>query len=202
MPANRSGGRNVYFYDASVPAVRLGGLVQNGCITEANFLQMLGMLLITESPIRVVQRAPGHAVLSSDHVLQLGEYDVYCHGQIEVTNELWVARIMSHIVKTVFYYWPIHKQFDQYLISVNPDDDYKVVSFNLNPFGLDGRKLDPACLNPTDPHRVSDQLLRWHFRQCVLANMRGAGEPIFEDDFRLRLDCGAMSESIYEQPFV
>ena len=28
-----------------------------------------------------------------------------------------------------------------------------------------------------------DQLLRWHFRQAVLANMRGAGEPVFECDF-------------------
>lgn len=28
-----------------------------------------------------------------------------------------------------------------------------------------------------------DQLLRWHFRQAVLANMRGAGEPVFENDF-------------------
>jgi hypothetical protein len=30
---------------------------------------------------------------------------------------------------------------------------------------------------------VSDQLLRLHFRQSVLANMRGAGEPVFEHDF-------------------
>ena len=28
-----------------------------------------------------------------------------------------------------------------------------------------------------------DQLLRWHFRQAVLTNMKGAGEPIFECDF-------------------
>ena len=34
-----------------------------------------------------------------------------------------------------------------------------------------------------DPHRVSDEILRWHFRQTVLANMRGAGEPVFEHDF-------------------
>ncbi|KAF8434904.1 hypothetical protein BGX38DRAFT_1218585 [Terfezia claveryi] len=33
-----------------------------------------------------------------------------------------------------------------------------------------------------DPHRVSDEVLRWHFRQNVLANMRGAGEPVFEHD--------------------
>ena len=31
--------------------------------------------------------------------------------------------------------------------------------------------------------RPADQLLRWHFRQAVLANMRGAGEPVFEVDF-------------------
>ena len=28
-----------------------------------------------------------------------------------------------------------------------------------------------------------DKLLRWHFRQAVLTNMRGAGEPCFETDF-------------------
>ena len=43
--------------------------------------------------------------------------------------------------------------------------------------------LDPVCRDPNNPHRVSDELLRWHFRQSVLANIRGAGEPIFEHDF-------------------
>lgn len=28
-----------------------------------------------------------------------------------------------------------------------------------------------------------DQLLRWHFRQAGLANMKGAGEPVFKHDF-------------------
>jgi hypothetical protein len=49
--------------------------------------------------------------------------------------------------------------------------------------GLDGGTRDSDCRDPANPHRVSDQLLRWHFRQTVLANMRGVGEPIFEDDF-------------------
>lgn len=49
--------------------------------------------------------------------------------------------------------------------------------------GLDGRILDPVCRDPANPHCVPDQLLRWHFRQSVLANMKGAGEPIFEHDF-------------------
>ena len=34
-----------------------------------------------------------------------------------------------------------------------------------------------------DPKRPVDQVLRWHFRQAVLANMRGQGEPVFESDF-------------------
>ncbi len=62
-------------------------------------------------------------------------------------------------------------------------DDYKITVFEDDIFGLDGKFLDPVCRDPTDPHRVSEQLLRWHFRQSVLASMRGAGEPIFEHDF-------------------
>ena len=77
----------------------------------------------------------------------------------------------------------VHQKFDQYLISVNPDDSYKVVVFNIDGDGLDGRILDPVCRDPANPHCVSDHLLRWHFRQSVLANMRGPGEPVFEHDF-------------------
>lgn len=44
------------------------------------------------------------------------------------------------------------------------------------------------CHDPADPHRVSDELLRWYFRQSVLANMKGAGEPVFEHDFPLGTD--------------
>jgi len=77
----------------------------------------------------------------------------------------------------------VHQGFEQYLISVNPDDNYKIVVFDIDIFGLDGRTLDPVCRNPDDPHCVSDELLRWHFRQSILANARGAGEPIFEHDF-------------------
>jgi hypothetical protein len=44
-----------------------------------------------------------------------------------------------------------------------------------------GGRLDPQLL--IHPQRPIDELLRWHFRQAVLANMKGAGEPIFEHDF-------------------
>jgi len=92
----------------------------------------------------------------------------------------------------------LHTQFDQYLFSINPDvrnlelvlailtrqkDGYKIISFMPNREGIDGRVLDPICRNPNNPDRVSDDVLRWHFRQSVLANIRGAGEPVFETDF-------------------
>lgn len=64
--------------------------------------------------------------------------------------------------------------------------------------GVDGRTLDPVCRNPADPNRASDHLLNWHFRQSVLANMRGAGEPSFEHDFPPQSD---MLKEILEGPF-
>ncbi|KAK9364829.1 hypothetical protein V1509DRAFT_661355 [Lipomyces kononenkoae] len=77
----------------------------------------------------------------------------------------------------------LHTRFDQYLFSINPDDDYKVITFMPNRWGIDGRILDSICRDPNNPDHVSDDVLRWHFRQCILANMRGAGEPVFETDF-------------------
>ena len=44
-----------------------------------------------------------------------------------------------------------------------------------------GTHLDRTFVE--DPKRPVDQVLGWHFRQAVLANMRGQGEPIFESDF-------------------
>ncbi|KLJ13334.1 hypothetical protein EMPG_11708 [Blastomyces silverae] len=77
----------------------------------------------------------------------------------------------------------LHTRFDLYLFSINPDDDYKIVEFGPGSWGIDGRILDPVCRDPNTNNHISDELLRWHFRQAVLANMRGVGEPIFESDF-------------------
>ena len=59
----------------------------------------------------------------------------------------------------------------------------QAVVFGIDLDEVDGRILDPVCRDPLDPHRVLDKLLWWNFRQSVLANMRGAGEPVFEHDF-------------------
>ena len=47
--------------------------------------------------------------------------------------------------------------------------------------GIAGNFLDQQLLQ--DPPRPIDELLHWHFRQAVLANMREDGEPLFECNF-------------------
>jgi len=81
IPIDRSLGRNVHFYDASKPGVALGGFIQNGSVTESNFLAMLWVLLITEAPLRVQERTSGHVVTITNNPLQPGEYDFYCDSR-------------------------------------------------------------------------------------------------------------------------
>ena len=80
-PLNRSLGRNVRFSDERNPDVILGGLIQNGSVTEMNFLSVLGIVLITTSPIRVYAKATGAPVLQADTPLQLGDYIVACNSK-------------------------------------------------------------------------------------------------------------------------
>ncbi|KAK9321853.1 HNH endonuclease-domain-containing protein [Lipomyces orientalis] len=77
----------------------------------------------------------------------------------------------------------IHEKFDGFDFSIDPDDGYKIICFDKDPFKIGGSILDPICRDPNDGGAVREELLRWHFRQAVLANMRGAGEPSFEMDF-------------------
>ena len=67
MPVDRFLERNVHFYDASVPGVSLGGLIQNGSVTAANFLDIVGILLITGATIQVRGRGSGHIVTRTNN---------------------------------------------------------------------------------------------------------------------------------------
>ncbi|KAA6411525.1 MAG: hypothetical protein FRX48_04805 [Lasallia pustulata] len=75
----------------------------------------------------------------------------------------------------------IRQLFDTYGVSINPDDDHRITFFARDGKNIAGQHLDQRFLN--NPDRPVDQLLRWHFRQSVLANMRGNGVPHFEHDF-------------------
>ncbi|PUU82677.1 hypothetical protein B9Z19DRAFT_1120257 [Tuber borchii] len=76
----------------------------------------------------------------------------------------------------------IHSLFGNYSVSISPDDNFKIVFFMEDNKGIASTHIDQAFID--DPKRPVDQLLRWHFRQAVLANMRGDGEPAFESDSR------------------
>ncbi|KAL0631658.1 hypothetical protein Q9L58_009470 [Maublancomyces gigas] len=60
--------------------------------------------------------------------------------------------------------------------SFHEDTGMSIATVTRPLFHLDQQFLD-------DPRRPIDQLSRWHLRQAVLANMRGAGEPVFKIDF-------------------
>lgn len=75
----------------------------------------------------------------------------------------------------------IRAHFDSYAFSINPDNNFEIVCFTRDGEGIAGTHLDQQFL--VDPRRPVNQVLRWHFRQAVLANVRGAGEPVFETDF-------------------
>jgi hypothetical protein len=77
----------------------------------------------------------------------------------------------------------IHQSFDGFDFSINPDDGYKITCFDKDVFTIAGRELDSICRESNGEECARDELLRWQFHQAVLANMRGAGEPIFEMDF-------------------
>ncbi|KAH0538233.1 hypothetical protein FGG08_005152 [Glutinoglossum americanum] len=70
----------------------------------------------------------------------------------------------------------IHELFRNYDMSINPRDNYKVICFRPDEKGIAGKHLDKQFVG--DPRRPVDDLLWWHFRQAVLVNVRGDGEPI------------------------
>lgn len=53
---------------------------------------------------------------------------------------------------------------------------------------MDGNQLDFCCRDPQIQSSVRDDLLRWHFKQAILTNMGGQGEPLLELDFPLGSD--------------
>ncbi|KAG0134057.1 hypothetical protein HOY82DRAFT_482005 [Tuber indicum] len=77
----------------------------------------------------------------------------------------------------------IHDFFSSCDLAINPDDNYKIVCFtpDLARYNIAGHQVDQTFID--NPLRPPDNLLRWHFRQAVLVNLKGAGEPWFEIDF-------------------
>ncbi|KAI0246458.1 hypothetical protein BJV78DRAFT_1286395 [Lactifluus subvellereus] len=82
-----------------------------------------------------------------------------------------------------------HRRFDDYQIGINPDDGYRITDFRRRegPSPVDGRVfyIDRNC---PDEFRPSAELLRDHLGQCVLANLKVAGDwsvPRFDPELHL-----------------
>ncbi|KAL3450213.1 hypothetical protein BJX65DRAFT_305667 [Aspergillus insuetus] len=99
---------------------------------------------------------PGNAGLSAAHIVPSGRHDVWLRDNM---NGLHLANY-------------VHGRFDNFAISVDVDNGYRIVVFDQDTGGIGGRVLSPSTRSGNPNHRVSDDLLRWHFRQAVLRWMR------------------------------
>jgi len=70
----------------------------------------------------------------------------------------------------------MHTLFDQYRFGINPDDNYRIVPFTENAARQPMRPTLWINTEAEEKHRPSDAILREHYKQCVLANVKGAGE--------------------------
>ncbi|KAJ6187864.1 hypothetical protein N7519_002772 [Penicillium mononematosum] len=76
----------------------------------------------------------------------------------------------------------IHPHFDGFQIGFDPDSDYKIIVFGLDPGRMGGTRLKESARN--GPGRVSADLLRWHLRMCLYSNLKANTEPetIWKED--------------------
>ncbi|KAI9774360.1 MAG: hypothetical protein M1840_004254 [Geoglossum simile] len=196
---NRSNGRDVHVYDANDPDTVIGGLVLTRGMTNSNLYSMVEIICFIDSvfflrdeyamsfgkPVRF------HWVpeLVLQHFATPSAIEIGAYGQHWTNHDYsrWITvpatsgGSINSVQNGVLLRGDIHSLFDSYLISINPDDNYKIVCFQRDGKNIAGKHLDQQFLE--DPCRPVDQLLRWHFRQAVLANMKGTGEPVFECDF-------------------
>ncbi|KAK9428571.1 hypothetical protein V1505DRAFT_395064 [Lipomyces doorenjongii] len=154
-----------------------------------------GTISITDEPCITRVYSGADSLTTTEFLNQVRERDRKCvitgTMNIRADMDIWVGFHAAHVFplshlqlsNVLLMQSNIHEDFDTFCFSINPDDNYKIVSFVPDVFGVDGRKLDPICRAPDDDRSVRDEVLRWHFHQAVLTNMRGAGEPGFEIDF-------------------
>lgn len=91
MLQGRSLLRNVHFFDGST-GDRLGGLCQNGSVTQASFLSMLSnILVIAPGPITVKARVSGQTITPTNDPLAHGDYDLYASSSGKYHNN-WIEK--------------------------------------------------------------------------------------------------------------
>ncbi|KAJ5736989.1 uncharacterized protein N7483_002114 [Penicillium malachiteum] len=140
-------------------------------------------------------------VFEAAHIFPLTRRDTWAHLQFSRYVTYQTADPMNSAQNGLLLLAGVHKRFDSYRISIDPDvsqfflssnllylliciqDGYKVIDFSPDVLSVDGRILDPVCRNPNSPNHVRDEFLRCHYRQAILANVKGEGETTMEHDF-------------------
>ncbi|KAK9318915.1 hypothetical protein V1517DRAFT_370114 [Lipomyces orientalis] len=212
MATDRSLGRDVHFYDSSSPDKVLGGLMLTPSITERVFLFALGILICIDTPLRptdeplqpgkydiksnspqgrifitnewCVTRILSQSVSSRDEVFRqrVRERDRKCvitgvaNPDRHIAWNDWSSYHAAHIFPLSGEEWFIRNNYFRWITNREGTHD---TGINSCQNGL----LMLSHIHENNENCVRDELLRWHFRQAVLANMRGAGEPVFETDF-------------------
>ena len=139
--------------------------------------------IISGTPVRTFGGVDFWGGLEAAHIFPVGKEDLW----IEQNYGRWITiqptqgGSINSVQNGLLLDSRMHHLFDAFDISINPDDNYKVVAFTGIGDNIEGRYLDRELF--TRPDAPVDPLLRWHFRQAVLTNMRGAGGPRFEHDF-------------------
>ncbi|KAL4952466.1 hypothetical protein BDW69DRAFT_185393 [Aspergillus filifer] len=70
-----------------------------------------------------------------------------------------------------------HLVFHSFEVAVNPDRGYRTILLGFDKQGFGGSILNRSTRSGPVDHQVSDECLRWHYRQAIMVHMRGAGEP-------------------------
>jgi len=127
------------------------------------------------------------------HIFPLGQTDEWIRRDMQrfITDPLVPENDKINSIQQGFLCLATeHKLFDDYQIGVNPDDEYRITDFGAsNPHvTLDGRQFHIADVE--GHFRPSDDLLRDHYRQCVLACMKAAAEPARLRRFDPDIDLG------------
>ncbi|KAE8442238.1 hypothetical protein EG329_003709 [Mollisiaceae sp. DMI_Dod_QoI] len=166
-PRNRSKGRDVHIFNASDRDTSIGGLILTAGVTNANLYTMIEIVVIFNGEY-ILRNESDTTIDKNDSLLLPGNYYIDSPHAIHINNETPLTRTIS-------------LQTGTRVQAFTDADNYKIIYFIPDENGIAGKHFDQRPLD--DPQRPADELLRWHFRQAVLTNIKGAGEPVFEHDF-------------------
>ncbi|KAN0069237.1 hypothetical protein V8E54_012866 [Elaphomyces granulatus] len=122
--------------------------------------------------------------LQAAHIFPVAHIDLWRQGNWvrQITDDQYSGDTGIHSVQNgLLLTSGAHLAFDKFLIAINPDNDYKVVSFIRRP-QWDGVKMYQNQDVPAK-YQPCRALLKHHFRMALLCNMKGrAGYPVWDDD--------------------